>query len=183
MKIFFGVIKYGLPVLLIIASLTPAKIPLQFSLVAISLAACVSWVLWFKEQWLANILRIVIYFSIPYLIYLGQNNKSQWMNGEITIIYHTLYILMLISIVMTLKSTRRKKGFKINPTDFLILFIAIVVPNLPGVKVMQAGFIVMKIIILMFGYEVLIGELRSRLKWLSSATAVSMVIICIRGLL
>jgi UDP-GlcNAc:undecaprenyl-phosphate GlcNAc-1-phosphate transferase len=90
---------------------------------------------------------------------------------------------MVISIVITLKITRRKKGFKINPTDFLILFIAIFVPNIPGIKVMHAGIIVMKIIILMFGFEVLIGELRGEIKWLSGATAISIMIICIRGLL
>lgn len=64
---------------------------------------------------------------------------------------------------MTLKLTRRRKGFKATPMDFLILFIALVVPNLPGLGITghHLGLMTAQIIIILFSYEVLIGELRN----------------------
>jgi UDP-GlcNAc:undecaprenyl-phosphate GlcNAc-1-phosphate transferase len=46
--------------------------------------------------------------------------------------------------------------------DFLILVIALVVPNLPDsmIRSVQMGELAVKIIVLFFGFEVLLGELR-----------------------
>ena len=69
--------------------------------------------------------------------------------------------------------------------DFLILFIALVVPNLPDERIQSfsMGLVAAKIIVLFFSYEVLIGELREDLKRLVLATIPVMVIMAVRGLI
>jgi UDP-GlcNAc:undecaprenyl-phosphate GlcNAc-1-phosphate transferase len=85
---------------------------------------------------------------------------------------------------MTLRFTRRQRGFKVTPTDFLILFIALGVPYITGtyVKDTDLALMVDRIIVLFFSYEVLIGELRGEVNKLAIATGASLALVVIRGL-
>jgi UDP-GlcNAc:undecaprenyl-phosphate GlcNAc-1-phosphate transferase len=67
--------------------------------------------------------------------------------------------------------------------DFLILFIALVVPNLPDeqIKSWQMGLVAAKIIALFFTYEILKGELRLNTKGLNLTTVAALLIISLRG--
>ncbi len=86
-------------------------------------------------------------------------------------------------VIITLKFTRRTKGFKSSPMDFLILFIALIVPNLPDaqIKGYHLGMIATKIIVLFFSFDVLIGELRGKLGRLVFGTLVAMMAFAIKG--
>jgi UDP-GlcNAc:undecaprenyl-phosphate GlcNAc-1-phosphate transferase len=86
--------------------------------------------------------------------------------------------------VMTLKFTRRQRGFKATPMDFLILVIALLVPVLPDPRIQSAqmGLLTVKIVTLYFGFEVLVGELRGKLTWLVATTTIALLVIGIRGL-
>jgi UDP-GlcNAc:undecaprenyl-phosphate GlcNAc-1-phosphate transferase len=67
--------------------------------------------------------------------------------------------------------------------DFLILFIALVLPNLPDAQIRSynMGLLAAKIIVLFFTCEVLIGELRGRVNRLGLATVGALVIMSVRG--
>ena len=69
--------------------------------------------------------------------------------------------------------------------DFLILFIALVVPNLPDESIQShhMGLIAAKIIILLLSYEVLIGELRRKLNRLGLTTIPALLVMSVRGLI
>ena len=87
--------------------------------------------------------------------------------------------------VLTLKFTRRQKGFRATPMDFLILFIALIVPNLPDPQIqsLDMGLIATKIIVLFFSLEVLLGELRGKMTKLVTMTVAAMVLVAVRGLI
>ncbi len=67
--------------------------------------------------------------------------------------------------------------------DFLILFIALVVPNLPDeqIKSYEMGSVAAKIIVLYFSFEVLAGELRSDLGKIRNPIILILIIIVLRG--
>jgi UDP-GlcNAc:undecaprenyl-phosphate GlcNAc-1-phosphate transferase len=67
--------------------------------------------------------------------------------------------------------------------DFLILFVALVVPYLPDEKIRdwQMGFVAAKIVVLFFTYEVLKGELRMDTRRLKIAGILALMIISARG--
>ena len=69
--------------------------------------------------------------------------------------------------------------------DFLILFVALIVPHLPDERIRdwQMGFVAAKIIVLFFTYEILKGELRWNTKKLAFTGAIALMIISIRGLI
>jgi len=86
--------------------------------------------------------------------------------------------------VMTLKFTRRQKGFKATPMDFLILVIALVVPNLPDpmIRGVQMGELAAKIIVLFFSFEVLLGELRGSMNRLTLGVLAGLALLALRGI-
>jgi UDP-GlcNAc:undecaprenyl-phosphate GlcNAc-1-phosphate transferase len=67
--------------------------------------------------------------------------------------------------------------------DFLILFVALVVPNLPDPRIQtwQMGLVAAKIVVLFFTYEVLKGELRLDTKRLGVTGVLVLLVISIRG--
>jgi hypothetical protein len=67
--------------------------------------------------------------------------------------------------------------------DFLIIFIAMTVPNLTGqlVQNFNLGLLTVEIIVFFFGYEVLINELRGKFNVLAMATLAAMVVLAVRG--
>ena len=88
-------------------------------------------------------------------------------------------------VVLTMKITRRQQGFKATPMDFLIIVIALVVPNLPDLLIQSFNmrFLAVKIIVLFFSFEVLIGELRGQMARMGVATVAALVLAALRGLL
>ena len=68
--------------------------------------------------------------------------------------------------------------------DFLILVVAIVVPNLPDPRIqsLQMGYLATKILVFFFGFEVLIGELRGNIKWMAVAVVVALILVAVRGI-
>jgi UDP-GlcNAc:undecaprenyl-phosphate GlcNAc-1-phosphate transferase len=93
-------------------------------------------------------------------------------------------VAVVVLAVLTLRFTRRTKGFKATPTDFLILFLALVFPYLLAnyIPFENPSMAAVRIIVLFFGYEVLIGELRTKVVSLSEATIPSLAMIVFRGL-
>ena len=81
-----------------------------------------------------------------------------------------------------LKLTRRQNGFKTTPTDFLILFIALIVPNLPDAQIQsyQMGLFAAKIIAMLFSYEVLVGELRGELHGFGLTIISALLVVWVR---
>jgi UDP-GlcNAc:undecaprenyl-phosphate GlcNAc-1-phosphate transferase len=61
-----------------------------------------------------------------------------------------------------MKLTRRSKGFKSSTLDFLVIFVILLISNLPNValKSYLMGLVAVKTVILYYSYEVLVGELR-----------------------
>jgi hypothetical protein len=66
--------------------------------------------------------------------------------------------------------------------DFLILFIALILPSISGSLAFthQTGMLTVKILIFFFGFEILIAELRNNMTALGVSTLLSMVIITVK---
>jgi len=182
----YSILRYGLPVLVVVTCFVPETLPAYFSAIALQLIGALSVALLFKPGWMSGVLRLSLYLLVPYMIYFSQVDPSPLFE-EITV--RRLYILfsgaVIFFAVMTLKFTLRRKGFKATPMDFLILFIALVVPNLPGLGIEghRLGLMAAQIIVILFSYEVLIGELRNELKGLGLATIVALGVMAVRGLI
>ena len=184
-KVSFRIIEVGVPALLLITCFLPAGVPRYFALFSIGFLGLILIVWLFNKQWMDMSLRFALYLTIPFVIYLSETDLASWVSYELLDPYNLSFVFLIVFVILTLKFTRRTKGFKTSPMDFLILFIALVVPNLPDERIQSfhMGLVAAKIIVLFFSYEVLIGELREDLKRLVLATIPVMVVMAVRGLM
>ena len=74
---------------------------------------------------------MAFYLMVPMVLSLGEVEPAGWVKPAMLAAYNYAFGALAFFTVMTLKFTRRQKGFKATPMDFLILVIALVVPNLP----------------------------------------------------
>jgi UDP-GlcNAc:undecaprenyl-phosphate GlcNAc-1-phosphate transferase len=179
----FRILEIGTYALLLFTCFVPSQVPTYISLIAIGLFGCIVGIRFFKKQWTGVALQFTLYLMIPFIIYLSATDMAPWMLNPFERPYNLSFGMLAFFVILTLKFTRRRKGFKVTPMDFLILFIALVVPNLPDkhIQSYHMGLIAAKIIVLFFTYEVLIGELRGKLSRLGVTTIAALVIIAIRG--
>ena len=182
-RVSFRAIRFGMPLLLLATSFVPSKIPTYIGLLSIALLCMLGGVRFFKRSWTRGGLMFALYLFIPLIVYLsGETERS--MPDAANLIYGAAFIVLVVASVLTLKLTRRQRGFKSTPMDFLILFMALVLPYLLGAYLPVKGLpiVVAKTIMFFFGYEVVMGELRGRLDGLALASAPALLAVAIRGL-
>ena len=181
--VLFKNLEVGTPLLLLVACLLPSGIPFFLALTAAAFGFIFVAVSMFKKEWTVIALKFAIYLQVPLIIYQSEINPAGWVDLQMLRGYNILFALLALIVVLVLKFTRRKSGFKSSPMDFLILFIALVIPNIPDAQIRnyQIGMIAAKIICIYYGYEVLIGELRNNHKRLTLVTTLTMLTICGRG--
>ncbi|MFZ7113718.1 MAG: MraY family glycosyltransferase, partial [Desulfatiglandales bacterium] len=153
-----------LPVLLLFSCVVPGAVPAYFSWGALGCGAVLCLVWFLKRPWAPVTLRLLLYLFIPFVVFFSELDEGGWMGERLSLIYDLSFAVMVFFVIITLKFTRRQRGFKTSPMDFLIIFIALIVPNLPdpGIKHYHMGMVAAKMIVLYFSYEVLIGELRGK---------------------
>jgi UDP-GlcNAc:undecaprenyl-phosphate GlcNAc-1-phosphate transferase len=183
-KVAFKTVEIGFIFLLIFNCFLPRHIHIYFSLFATVLLIVVLLTRQFKKDWVAKLLDITVFMLIPFLVYFSEKNVGYLVNTFLIQSYNYSFGILFICVILTLKFTKRD-GFKSNPMDFLLIFIALVVPNLPdpNIREWQMGLIAAKIIVFFFSYEILKGELRFELKNLEMASVAVLLIISARGLI
>ena len=181
-KISFKAVEIGFISILILTCFLPRQIPIYFSVSALILLITLLIIWQVKTKGASVIAEISIFLMIPFLVYLGQTNVHYLRDTFLIKTYNFSYGILIIFVLLTLKFTRRH-GFKTSPMDFLIIIIAIVLPNLPDERIQhwQMGFVAAKIVVLFFTYEVLKGELRMDTKKLGVAGIIALLIISVRG--
>jgi UDP-GlcNAc:undecaprenyl-phosphate GlcNAc-1-phosphate transferase len=137
----------------------------------------------FRKNKMDFYLRFVLYLTIPLILYLIEEGKAAWISARMFTLYHVSFGIIAFLVLLVVKNSRRAKGFRPTPMDFLIIFIAVVVPNLPDQSIQShhLGLLTVKIIILLFSYEVLIKELRGRFDALTAFTLITLILVGIRG--
>jgi UDP-GlcNAc:undecaprenyl-phosphate GlcNAc-1-phosphate transferase len=173
----------GLNGLLLVTWVIPDWVPSNLSLFAWGCGVAVGGVWIFRKEWLGNALRVSLYLSIPFGVYLSETEPSGWIPEILLDACDIAFGILVVLVVLTLKFTRRNRGFRTTPMDFLTIFITLVIPRLPDAQLQQynLGLLSAKIIVFFFSYEVLMGELRGEYKSLACATLGVLVLVGIRG--
>jgi UDP-GlcNAc:undecaprenyl-phosphate GlcNAc-1-phosphate transferase len=128
-------------------------------------------------------IRMTVYLLVPPLIFLG---NSQPPSGRLLTLFHVslvLYGLLVFVVMLVLRYTRRQ-GFQSSPLDFLILFIALLVPNLPflGGGEAHMGAVAAQIVMVFFSFEVLLEESRRQYRVPALLVLMLLVAVAVRGL-
>jgi len=177
-------IEIVIPVLFFTTCIAMHSVPMQVTILASALLAFLLFTILIKTNFMTSGLRN-LYLLVPFIIYYSEKEPAAWMTELIHLIYNFSFVAVALLVILTLKFTRRKQGFRFNLMDFLILFIALVVPNLPEPQIQSysLGLLTTKIIVFLFSFEVLIGELRGSYGRIAYPTIASLVVLIVRGLL
>ena len=180
----FAALRWGLPLLFAATTLIPDAIPGLVSVMAAAFLCVILGLQALRREWTAAVLRFVFYISVPFLLRMGQEQPSAWADPHLLKLYGTAFGALALFMVLTLKFTQRRAGFKTSPMDFLVLVIALVLPNLPdpALSAFKMGDLAVKIIVFFFGFEVLVGELRGELRGLMAGMLAALAILVVRGI-
>ncbi|OPY74843.1 MAG: putative undecaprenyl-phosphate N-acetylglucosaminyl 1-phosphate transferase [Syntrophorhabdus sp. PtaU1.Bin058] len=179
----FKIVEYGVPLLLLVTSFLQIKVSGYLSLFAAGLTAIILLAWFLKREWLRGALTISLYLFIPFIIYLTSDPHDIWISETAERIYNLSFVVLIFFVISTLKLTKRKRGFKATPMDFLILFIAVIAPYVAGTyaRYRELGEIAPKMLMMFFSYEVLMGELRGSFGRLTIMTVITLLVVTVRG--
>ncbi|HYA42055.1 MAG TPA: MraY family glycosyltransferase [Syntrophobacteraceae bacterium] len=184
-KISFKVLETGIILLLAVTAFLPVGVPVYVCALSTGLAALVIATWFTKKKWMGGAVRLGFYFFIPFAVYLSEMDAASRLGKTLADVYNLSFAVLVLFIILTLRFTRRKKGFKTTPMDFIVLFVALIVPNLPGgpIRNPHMSLIAAKVIVFFFGCEVLMGELRGNYTNVVFAFVCILSIVSLRGFL
>ena len=163
-KFVFPIVKVGVPALLIFNALFP--IPDNYSYFFLSGGFLILLLLAhiLDNKGLNRFVKVVLYLYTPFMIFKCDQGLYLYNSFSVIFIYNFLFFLLLLCVLLTMKFTRRANGFKSSTLDFLVIFVIILIPNLPDIALTGylLGLVAVKTVILYYSYEVLMGELRKK---------------------
>jgi UDP-GlcNAc:undecaprenyl-phosphate GlcNAc-1-phosphate transferase len=138
-----------------------------------------------RRTWIIGMLRLILFGVIPYLVFVAHLELPFRMSASGQVVYHLSFGLLAFMAVMTLKFTRRQKGFRANPFDFLIVLISFFITSIPTIKNMVAdvSLITAEMIALFFAFEVLLGEVRNKIYRLDLFIAIALGTVFVKSLI
>ena len=178
----FPVFEVGIPLLLLATCGLAGAAPGYVKFAALFFAMVIG-VTWFWSRRLVSaVLRGVLYLMIPFAVYLSETNPVLQISGMLYTGFTTLFVVFVVMILLISKFSRRQSGFKSSPMDFLIIILAVAIPNLPDQRLQeyQVGLVAAKVIMLYFSFEVLMAEQRGKLHRIAMATVISLVVLAIK---
>jgi len=176
----FPVFVVGIPLLVVISCLAATDVPPYLSIAALVLLIVIglTWII--AKKWLGWVLRGTLYLLIPFAVYLSETYPASWLSGSVVHGgFNILFAVFSILILIISKFSRRNNGFKSSPMDFLIIILAVAVPNLPDQRIQeyQIGLVAAKIIMLYFSFEVLLAEQRGKYTLIAASTMMSLLLL------
>jgi len=178
----FPVFVYGISFLLLSTCFQARHVPPYLMAAVLPLLVVIGLIWMFANPWLARALRMTIYLFVPFAVYLSETSVHQWLDGTPRTMFNTLFGIFAVLILVISKFSRRTGGFKSSPMDFLIIILAVAVPNLPNNNVIdyQYGLIAAKVIMLYFSFEVLLAELRGKYTFITGTIMLSLFVLVTR---
>ncbi|MFH2093442.1 MAG: MraY family glycosyltransferase [Pseudomonadota bacterium] len=182
-RVCFGGARYGLPILLTLQCLIPAKIPFSISIAASGLIGLLCCVHFFLKQYQGIVFRFVACLMIPFIVYFSETTPAVWFSKELYHLNFAAYLVMVIFVLLTMRLTQRTNGFKLTPMDILVFIVILVFPNLPTthLQTFGAGTALAEALVLFFSFDVLIGEFRKETGFMSGACIAVLSVLVFRG--
>jgi UDP-GlcNAc:undecaprenyl-phosphate GlcNAc-1-phosphate transferase len=181
----FPAVTWAAPTLLLATCLIVREVPAFVGEIALVMSNVLVATMVLRPAWMGAVLRLSLYLLIPFVVFQCESCVTDLLPTTARRAYNLAYGVLVCFVILTLKFTRRRRGFHPTPMDFLVLFLALVVPNLPDPRIQgfHMGVIATRVIALLFSYEVLIGELRGKLTRQGVLAAAGYAVVALKGLL
>lgn len=181
-KVLFNALEIAVPLLLFITCLVATPVARHAGYIAFAILPVLVMIWLIRRPWLTAAIRVILFLMIPYTVFQSHLALPQIVSGNARILFDLAYGAAVFLAVLTLKFTRRTKGFKANPSDILIIFVSFIVTRLPEIRnvVQDVSLITTKMIALLFAFEVLIGETRGNVNKLTLFICFSLGVVVLK---
>lgn len=178
-------VEYGLPVLFFATVVLPDSIPAITGGGSAFLLCALTAGMLMRGRWRELALRCTAYILLPLVFLQCHQGFASWVHPLAVPVYAGLYGVIICADILVLKLTRRQKGFRLTPTDFLIVGVALIVPNLPdpAIQEMHLGVWITFLVVSCFSFEVLLGELRGVTGKFELMLLPALAVLVVRGFL
>ncbi|MGB3942967.1 MAG: MraY family glycosyltransferase, partial [Candidatus Manganitrophaceae bacterium] len=151
----------GVPLFLFLSVFIPARIPSDFGGLALGLLGLLLVGFWVFRQTAPLLVRLGLYVGGAFVVYLGELTPAR---GPVGMIVNLFFGIAAILVVIAIR-LNREELFETTPLDYLVLFIGLVIPVLPEIRIAEisVGLLAAKILILFFAYELLLSRRSGRL--------------------
>ncbi len=152
----------AIPAYLLIVSSLVESVPMDIGLlVAVLLLAMLVFYFKLSGQPFSMAERAVAYVTAVIVVYLAQvapGSLADFMQHR-----NIFFITLAVAVAIGFRFSHGD-GFRMSPMDFLVIFVAIAVPNLPGSHFQHAnvGEGIAKLIVLFYGTELVLSNIKQR---------------------
>jgi len=178
----YRILKAGMSLFIISAAIMSTEVPIDLGVSSFVLFALL--VVTVALNLLGdNLYRLLMFVTIGFSVYLLSTYPPLWLLEQVSLVYTYFVIITVISFI-TIRITV-KDQFQITPLDYLVVILAMIVGLAPGIDHGASSMIwmVVQIIILFYGCELVIQNMKSQFNSLTGAAGLALALIAFRGLL
>lgn len=141
---------------LFLGILLPHTTPLAVSYLALGLALTVFLRMLGNPKVVLAITRISLFLGSTLVLYLVENSLLG-VGNEVALVYQIFFGILVLLLLLNIH-LNKGHGFQATPMDYLLLFLALVMPFLLGIQLGQVelGSMIAKLIVLFFACEFLL---------------------------
>lgn len=150
----------SIPVYLFLVSSLVESVPVDIGLLVLALLlSMLVFSLKFRGQPFSMVERAVAYITAVIVVYLAQAMPGPL--AEFILQRNIFFGALAVAVAIGFRFSSAD-GFRMSPMDFLVIFIAIAVPNLPGSHFQNAniGEGIAKLIVLFYGIELVLSNIQ-----------------------
>jgi len=180
-SISYAVIFYGISIFLVSGAFISTNIPVDFTLVAVTLFSLLllrllaGYRLWFLP------LRLLLYVVIIFVVYLLNTYQPAYLSGA-DILTYVFFGLLVVAIGLSIRFAS-EGNFSVTPMDYLVVLAVLVLAVLANKQIVDSGMtaIVLKAIILFYGCELILNRMKNRWNVFTYAALLALLVIGVRG--
>jgi UDP-GlcNAc:undecaprenyl-phosphate GlcNAc-1-phosphate transferase len=122
-----------------------------------------------------------VFVAIVMAVYLDHIEPVK--PAAFTLAKWVLFPVLAVAVVARIRFWHERR-FELTPMDVLVVLLAVVLPNLPGLQGASSnvGLSVAKLVVLMYAAELLIRHSKRTRAWLWGSAATAMLLVGLRGL-
>lgn len=179
-------LDFGVPLYLIVASLTVRSVPSDFSMLAAGIFLLLVIEVLFNNILRSITFRSLVYAIVAFIIYL-QHNYPPVELAWFGVLEFMLFLLMAVAVYIAVKFSPRRRKYEFHATamDYLMMIIisTTLLVSYQYLDVQQITLFVIKVIIMLYACELLVIEKRERWNILTYASLIASATLALRGVL
>ncbi len=176
----FRLIEGLVPLMLVAGSLVAVSVSRDVGLLALILLALLLLALWIKPIPFFSLERLTTFSVAASVVYLVESSGVYGWTGGLRYV-HLLFLLLALLVALWVRFAGSQ--FRVNTMDFLIVFIVLLVPNLPGFQHSRLGIMAIETMIFFYAAEALISSHERYWDKLRLGVIATLAVLGLRGLL